>query len=113
LEVRGVSIIGIDPGIGGAVAILGESGSLLEVHDAPIFHDGPRGRKSLNAVLLSNIIANSNASIAFIEQVSARPMEGVSSSFSFGRSRGIVEGICATLDLPVSCVRNAGARRTG
>jgi crossover junction endodeoxyribonuclease RuvC len=34
------------------------------------------------------------------EQVHAMPKQGVTSVFSFGRSRGVVEGVIAALELP-------------
>ena len=46
-------------------------------------------------------------SIAFMELVSAMPGQGVSSSFNFGRSRGVVEGILASYHIPVSFITPA------
>ena len=37
-------IIGIDIGVQGAVAVLDQSGALVEVHDMPTLQDGPAGR---------------------------------------------------------------------
>jgi hypothetical protein len=44
-------IIGIDIGVQGAVAVLDQSGALVEVHDMPTLQDGLAGRRSVNAPL--------------------------------------------------------------
>jgi crossover junction endodeoxyribonuclease RuvC len=94
-------ILGIDLGLDGAVAELTSSGELLAIHDMPTLHDGPAGRRSVNAILLSTIIAKTGAAQAYVEYVGARPGEAPSGAFSFGRSRGVTEGICATLNVHV------------
>jgi crossover junction endodeoxyribonuclease RuvC len=96
-------IIGIDPGVCGAVAVL-DDGYLLYVVDMPTLEDGPKGRRTINAPLLAEIIARPHAEKAFVEKVGTRPGEGAVGSFSFGRGVGIIEGICAALDLPVEKV---------
>jgi crossover junction endodeoxyribonuclease RuvC len=79
--------IGIDIGITGAIAILTASGELIEVHEMPVLHDGPAGRRNINAPLLAAIIFKSHAVHAFVESVNARPGEGAVGAFAFGRSR--------------------------
>jgi crossover junction endodeoxyribonuclease RuvC len=78
-----------------------ESGALIEVGDMPTLHDGPAGRRSINAVLLSEIVAKSHATRAFVEHVGARPGEGAVGAFAFGRARGVCEGVLASLNIPV------------
>ena len=68
----------------------------------PILSDGPRGRPNVSAPLLANIIFNMKAATAYVEFVSARPGEGPTGAFAFGRSRGIVEGILGAAGLPVA-----------
>jgi crossover junction endodeoxyribonuclease RuvC len=94
-------ILGVDLGLDGAITTLSASGELLAMADMPTLHDGPAGRRSVNAILLSDIIAKTGASQAYVEYVGARPGEAPSGAFSFGRSRGVTEGICAALGVSV------------
>jgi crossover junction endodeoxyribonuclease RuvC len=87
--------LGIDIGVTGAVAILAASGELVAVHEMPCLHDGPAGRRTVNAPLFASIVFASHADQAFVEHVSARPGEGAVGAFAFGRSRGVVEGVLA------------------
>lgn len=99
-------IIGIDPGLSGAIAFYDTSENAVEIHDMPtvdIARNGKR-KKEVSAVLLSNILTSKKVTGAFVERVNAMPGQGVSSVFSFGRSVGIVEGILAAYDIPITMV---------
>jgi hypothetical protein len=80
-------VLGVDLGLDGAVATLSAAGDLLAVSDMPTLRDGPSNRRSVNAALLSEIIAKTGATRAYVEFVSSRPTDGHVSAFSFGRSR--------------------------
>jgi crossover junction endodeoxyribonuclease RuvC len=94
--------IGIDIGAKGALALLSSDGALIEVADMPILRDGPANRPNVNAPLLAEIVYRWQATHAFVEYVGARPGEGPTGAFSFGRSRGVIEGVCAAAGLPVT-----------
>jgi crossover junction endodeoxyribonuclease RuvC len=96
------AVIGVDVGVHGALALVSRDGELLALTDMPVLHDGPAGRAAVNAVLLSDVIARWFARSAFVEFVGARPGEGAVGAFAFGRARGVIEGVCATLDVSVS-----------
>ena len=66
-----MTILGIDPGKSGTVAVLDEGGDLLEMHDMPSTL-GSNGRSATNAPLLARILARTHARIAFCEFVGAR-----------------------------------------
>ena len=93
-------IIGIDPGAHGAVAILDEVGQLLDVFDMPSTPEA-NGRVATNAPLLASIIAQSHARLAYCEFVGARPTDAKVAAFAFGRARGVIEGVCGALSLPI------------
>jgi crossover junction endodeoxyribonuclease RuvC len=95
------AVLGIDLGLDGATSVLTSTGDLVIIHDHPTLQDGPAGRRSVKAILLSEIIAKTGATTAYIEYVGSRPGEAPSGAFSFGRSRGVVEGICAALNVRV------------
>ncbi|ARN80684.1 hypothetical protein [Methylocystis bryophila] len=98
------NIIGVDLGSKGALALLSPAGELLAVEDMPILRDGPAKRPNVNAPLLAAIIYRWGASKAFVEFVGARPGEGPTGAFAFGRSKGVVEGVCAAAGLPVAFI---------
>ncbi len=86
-----MSVLGIDIGNSGALALITEAGELVEVCDMPLLKDGPKSRPSLNAPLLAELVYRLHVAEAFIEHVSARPGEGAVGAFAFGRSRGVIE----------------------
>jgi len=70
-------------------------------------HAGTRRRpcrqaRAVNAALLAEIIFKSNATTAFVEHVGARPGEGPTGAFAFGRARGVIEGVLAAAGVPVA-----------
>jgi crossover junction endodeoxyribonuclease RuvC len=93
-------VLGIDIGVTGAIAIL-QDGELVNVHDMPCLDDGPVKRRNINAPLLASIIYSTHAELAYVEHVSARPKEGPTGAFAFGRSRGVIEGVLAAAGVPV------------
>ncbi len=103
-----MKIIGIDPGLSGAIAIL-ENNKVLNVFDIPVMSEGKKNKKQLNSALLVNLLKeniNSNEEVAVVvEQVNAMPGQGVTSMFNFGQTFGAIKGICAALDLPIYFVR--------
>ena len=107
----GKLVLGIDIGACGAIAVLTEAGELVHVEDMPVLNDGPAGRRAVNPPLLAEIISRAHASHAFIEFVGARPGEGATGAFAFGRSRGVVEGVCGALSVPATHIAPAAWKR--
>ena len=99
-------IMGIDPGLSGAVALYDPGTGDLTIVDMPTVEVARGGQKKTDnsPQALSHQIAAGYATQAFLERVGAMPGQGVTSMFSFGRSVGIVEGILAALDVPVTIV---------
>jgi crossover junction endodeoxyribonuclease RuvC len=101
-------IIGIDPGISGAISIL-ENKKILEVYDTPTMIDGKKNKKQINGAQVTNIIKerlkDGKEVIVVVEHVNAMPGQGVTSMFNFGQSFGVIKGICAALGLPIYFVR--------
>ena len=81
------TIIGIDPGAGGAISFVSEANKLY-VHKC---HELISGRR----VSLSNAVEafNTDENIAYIEKVHAMPHDGRSSLFKFGMNYGIWLGL--------------------
>src|ERR1700733_2209505 len=68
----------------------------------PILRDGPNGRPNISAALLADIVLKMQAAVAYVEFVGARPGEGAVGAFAFGRSRGVIEGVCGAAGVPLS-----------
>ena len=103
-------IIGVDPGINGAISIV-ENKKILEVYDTPTMIDGKKNKRQINSAQVSNIFKErlklNKEVIVVVEQVNAMPGQGVTSMFNFGQSFGVIKGICAALKLPIHFVRPA------
>lgn len=82
-------IIGIDPGLSGAVACLDVSTHDVTILDMPTYK-GKTGKVVVNSMELLEILeppsSEPGSVFAVLEQVWARPKEGVSSAFRFGRA---------------------------
>lgn len=95
--------LGIDPGVTGALALL-NGDQALWVADMPSVADGRK--QAVCAPLLADMLrgaieeAGETPSV-ILERVAARPGQGVTSMFNFGRSAGIVEGVCGALGLRI------------
>ena len=66
-------VLGIDPGNEGALALLSDARSILDIADMPCVADGTKGRQTVNPALLAAIIRRWSPSAAFCEYVGARP----------------------------------------
>ena len=103
-----MKIIGIDPGLSGAIAVL-EDIKVLSLFEMPVMAEGKKNKRQLNSAQLVNIIkenTNGDEEIAIIvEQVNAMPGQGVTSMFNFGQTFGAIKGVCAALGLPIFFVR--------
>jgi len=83
--------IGIDPGKSGAGVVIFDGGHL--VSDWP---GDPAGA----AAILAGWLDHFEIRLAALEKVGARPGQGVSSMFAFGRNLGAWEGLLAALRIP-------------
>ena len=105
-------IIGIDPGINGAICFF-ENGEVRDVIDMPTMQDGKKNKRQINGNQIFNEISlrikniNKKNINVVVEQVSAMPGQGVTSMFNFGQSFGILKGICSAMHLPIYYVRPA------
>ena len=101
-------IIGIDPGLSGAIAVL-DNNKVLKIYDMPTMAEGKKNKRQLNSAQLVNIIKenikNYEEISVVVEQVNAMPGQGVTSMFNFGQTFGAIKGVCAALNLPVFFIR--------
>src|SRR6187551_1359950 len=92
-------ILGIDPGISGALAFY-----FTSTPDRVAVEDMPVADGSISAPSLSQIIKRFAPSVAIIELVHSMPKQGVASVFSFGKSFGQAIGVVGALDIPLHFV---------
>lgn len=85
-------VLGVDPGLHGAVAILGYEGgacSKAHIHDMPIA-PGPKGKADLLHRALIEILQSLPPSTCWVERVGAMPGQGIASAFRFGATAGAI-----------------------
>jgi len=103
-----VKIIGIDPGLSGAIAVLKDN-KVLNIFEIPVMSEGKKNKRQLNSAqlvkLLKDNIKDEEEISVIVEQVNAMPGQGVTSMFNFGQTFGAIKGICAALGLPIFFVR--------
>lgn len=111
-------IIGIDPGLTGAIALV-DGERALGVWDIPTAGEG--ASRTVCAPLLADLLGNvlDEAEMrsegrteategrlpVVMEWVSAMPKQGVSSTFRFGQAVGVLEGVVGAKHWPISRVR--------
>ena len=105
-------IIGIDPGITGAICFF-EDRKIIDLIEMPNMAAGKKNKRQVNGAQVYNEIFeriknyNKKDIKVVIEQVSAMPGQGVTSMFNFGQSFGVLKGICSAMQLSMYFVRPA------
>jgi hypothetical protein len=92
--------IAVDPGVSGAVAVLSSS---MDVFDVPTFKT-KLGKTEYDIPKMVNLLRVYSDVVCMIEAVHAMPGNGGVSMFSFGRGKGIWEGITHALGFKVIMV---------
>jgi crossover junction endodeoxyribonuclease RuvC len=106
-------ILGIDPGLSGALGLLGDGFKYLECADIPLMQRGKTtGKQMINDAELAKIIATWRPELIVVELVNAAPRipgqkpcpsckqargMGAASAFNFGDSAGVIRGIVGTI----------------
>lgn len=92
-------ILGIDPGVTGALALLDNGIDVLLVRDMPTL-PGTKRKLVLSPIGVFELIEAFEPDVAFLERVHAMSKQGVTSSFNFGVSYGIVQGALGSCHVP-------------
>lgn len=110
--------IGIDPGLGGAIATITPDG--VTVQDMPTQAKLHGKGKQVDAYQLSDVLdelvggAPEVAWLVILEQAASMPKQGVSSVFTYGESWGVLRGCIASKGLPLTLtLPSAWKRRAG
>lgn len=120
--------IGVDPGLSGAVAIVRDGVELVALLDMPTVQSGAGGskvQKIVDGKALYRLLAEqpihckyvdgtgpiAETIYALVERTTAMPGQGVSSMYSMGHSRGVVEGVLGSLEIETYLVPAAVWKR--
>jgi len=85
-----MNFIGIDPGKGGAIAVIHEDGTIV----TSVFTEEE----------YLKVISQHQYSFAIVEDVHAMPKQGVTSMFNFGYNKGWIMGILYAYTIPTELV---------
>lgn len=87
-------ILGVDPGsVSGAYAIISPTGAWVG--------DLPGVDRQVDAAEFARLVTGLEPDMAVVELVGARPGQGVTSMFRFGRATGLIEGVILGLGVPL------------
>ena len=108
-----MKILGCDPGIHGALALVdivdGAPPWLIDVPDVPVIGTGAKER--VNTMLVRDWLAHHTPDHALIERAGSMPKQGVASTFKYARAVGSLETVVACSDIPYSIIEPAVWKR--
>lgn len=110
-------ILGIDPGLSGALALYDPATQrILSIDDMPTWQSivGKKTRKRIDAVRLLqhfDYFKMAGIRLAVIEAVGGRPQQSASAGFVFGYTVGVVYMACVAVRLPITTTPSAVWKR--
>ncbi len=109
-QITGPLIVGIDPGVTGAIAMIDGQGKLLEVIDVEAIEQAKKGRRRLDLHHFAWAIRQISADwimphLIVIEVQHSMHNQGMVSTFTNGYGYGGMLGILTALDQPYCVVR--------
>ena len=103
--------VGIDPGMTGGIAYVTATGVLGDCVQMPT-HDGEVSGWMLAQILEVYREDIQDRMVVVVENVHSMPKQGVSSTFKFGKSFGIVLGVVQGMGLPMHRVTPQAWKKT-
>jgi len=97
-------VIGIDPGISGAVMALDKNGKIYNGFDIPVIKDGKRNTIDIDKFRHNWIDFKGVFCHVMLEKAQAMPGQGVVSVFNYGKAYGIILGLIAGFNTPYTLV---------
>lgn len=95
-------VMGIDPGLDGAVATLGDRDILFLFPTPTVGRSGEK--RSFDLDQMRRLLVANQPELVVIEKVGAMPGQGVTSMFNFGMGYGMWLGLLAALQIPHQAV---------
>src|SRR5262249_18666133 len=109
---RVAMIIGIDPGLSGALALLevanGDT-TLIDVMDVPVVGSG--AKQSVDVIALQEWLLRHGPRHTFLERAQAMPKQGASSGFKYGRTVGALEAVLTVSAIAITMVEPSKWKR--
>jgi crossover junction endodeoxyribonuclease RuvC len=94
--------IGIDPGLGGAIAVYDADGYRSE--EMPVMATGAKGKRCINPLGVKELLQAMGNQTVYLEKVHSMPQNGGAANFSFGDSFGCLRGVIMTMGYPLVLV---------
>ena len=97
----GTCILGIDPGVSGAMALFNPATGGISIHDFDTYKKDGSGKRRLDLYQLAatfEILAGATR-VVYLEQVGSMPRQGISSAFAFGQTYGAIQMAIASAGL--------------
>ncbi len=91
-------IVGIDPGVGGALCSMEDDGTIDELINMPTIKDGKNTLVDCDKLADWIRPLGRQTNLVVLEKVGARPGQGACSGFSFGRTLGRIEGVLIAMN---------------
>jgi Holliday junction resolvasome RuvABC endonuclease subunit len=88
-------VLGVDPGVSGAYALLGSNGLAAIVDDLPVVN------RQVDAAEWRRVIERLKPDMAVVEIVHSMPGQGVASTFKFGMAAGLIRGVLLGAGVPI------------
>src|SRR6516225_12277435 len=102
-------ILGVDPGIFGALALInindGAMPQLIAVIDVPTL--GVKAKERVNTMIVRDWLVGQRPDHALVERAGSMPKQGVASTFKYARAVGSLETVVACSDIPYSIIEPA------
>lgn len=109
-----MTVIGIDPGLTGAIAVL-DAPAGDQVHDMPTVRIGKTERLRIDTdslrAILETLQGFADVRLVAVERQQSMPRQGVASTFQTGYGYGLIVGVLVGLRLPWIDVRPAEWQR--
>jgi len=105
-------LIGIDPGLTGALALLEVANGntvLIDIIDVPVAGSG--AKQSVDVIALQEWLLRHGARHAYFERAQAMPKQGASSGFKYGRTVGALEAVLTVSAIAITMVEPSKWKR--
>lgn len=99
-----MKIIGIDPGITGAIALIDTDACTIALADMPV-EPYLKSRKIVANAELMAMLSRVGPDHVFLEEVGIMPGEGAVGAFAFGRGVGRLEGVVDAMAIARTSIR--------
>jgi crossover junction endodeoxyribonuclease RuvC len=103
---EGHVVLGVDPGLKGALAFYDVDNGKLDVFDMPTYEVIRNGKtkRDVDADEVGRLVREHHPVRATVEKVGATPQMGVTSSFTFGEGYGVIRGVVAGVGIKLNKV---------